>query len=146
MDFVSIVSFLSNVTVLQTLKNTLACVLHEQQFFILSSALTTSGSFRFSLHLRCSFVVRPELCLRWRGIQRVDRQVNARTSEILATIDNPLENGDKDDDGKCSNAVVWHAASAKYPVWYGKGQLTHVASGYRARRGKHEQHSGQDDV
>lgn len=56
----------------------------------------------------CLFLVDGgRLLVRVHSIQRINSDINTRTGKVLASIDEPLENRDDNDNRECSNSVVW---------------------------------------
>lgn len=103
---------------------------------------------RYALQLQCLFLV---VCLLGavgrHGINPVHCQINPWTGVVLSAVDEPLEDGDNDDDGERGNTVVW-VRLARYSIlgldqpW----ELTHAASSHSSRRREDEKHCCKNNI
>lgn len=69
------------------------------------------------------------------------------TDEILASIYNPLDDGNDKDNTKCRNTVICHIELALcFFITKRESQLTHVATSGRQLRGEEKEDSSQGNV
>lgn len=69
------------------------------------------------------------------------------TDEILASIYNPLNDGNDKDNTKCRNTVICHIELALFfCATKSESQLTHVTTSGRQLRGEEEEDSSQGNV